>query len=90
MTDAVLEAMGEAGVGPDEPVMLAGHSQGGMVAMSVAAAVGTRLHRPRGRDRGVARHPAPAAARASRSATTGTTRTWSRRLDGTPDADRAA
>ncbi|WP_028049486.1 hypothetical protein [Cellulomonas sp. URHD0024] len=41
MTDAVLEAMQQAGIGADEPVMLAGHSQGGMVAMSVAAAVGT-------------------------------------------------
>jgi hypothetical protein len=41
MTDAVLDAMRRSGVGPDEPVMLAGHSQGGMVAMSVAAAVGS-------------------------------------------------
>jgi len=41
MTGAVLDAMDQAGIGPDEPVMLAGHSQGGMVAMSVAAAVGT-------------------------------------------------
>ena len=40
MTDAVLDAMRLSGIGPDEPVMLAGHSQGGMVAMSVAAAVG--------------------------------------------------
>ena len=40
-TDAVLEAMRDAGVGSDEPVMLAGHSQGGMVAMSVAATVGS-------------------------------------------------
>ncbi|MET0789838.1 MAG: hypothetical protein ABWY33_11405 [Cellulomonas sp.] len=40
MTDAVVEAMRLSGVGADEPVMLAGHSQGGMVAMSVAAAVG--------------------------------------------------
>ena len=40
MTDAVLEAMRLSGIGADEPVMLAGHSQGGMVAMSVAAAVG--------------------------------------------------
>ena len=30
-----------SGIGPDEPVLLAGHSQGGMVAMSVAAAVGS-------------------------------------------------
>ncbi|WP_028045663.1 hypothetical protein [Cellulomonas sp. URHE0023] len=41
MTDSVVEAMERAGIGPDEPVMLAGHSQGGMVATSVAAAVGT-------------------------------------------------
>ncbi|WP_448630815.1 alpha/beta fold hydrolase [Cellulomonas soli] len=42
MTAAVIEAMRAAGVGPDEPVLLAGHSQGGMVAMSVASAtVGT-------------------------------------------------
>ncbi|GEL98538.1 thioesterase domain-containing protein [Cellulomonas terrae] len=40
MTDAVLDAMRLSGIGPDEPVMLAGHSLGGMVAMSVAAAVG--------------------------------------------------
>ena len=40
MTHAVLEAMEQAGIGADEPVMLAGHSQGGMVATSVAAAVG--------------------------------------------------
>ena len=40
LTDAVLDAMRLSGIGPDEPVMLAGHSQGGMVAMSVAAAVG--------------------------------------------------
>ena len=41
MTDAVLDAMRLSGVGPDDPVMLAGHSQGGMVAMSVASAVGS-------------------------------------------------
>lgn len=41
MTDAVVESMQRAGIRPDEPVMLAGHSQGGMVAMSVAAAVGS-------------------------------------------------
>jgi pimeloyl-ACP methyl ester carboxylesterase len=40
MTDMVLEAMRLSRIGPDEPVMLAGHSQGGMAAMSVAAAVG--------------------------------------------------
>ncbi len=41
MTDAVLDAMRLCGIAPDEPVMLAGHSQSGMVAMSVAAAAGT-------------------------------------------------
>lgn len=41
VTDAVLDAMRLSGIEPDEPVLLAGHSQGGMVAMSVAAAVGT-------------------------------------------------
>ncbi|MBO3089342.1 hypothetical protein [Cellulomonas dongxiuzhuiae] len=42
MTRAVVAAMGEAGIGADEPVALVGHSQGGMVATSVAAAtVGT-------------------------------------------------
>ncbi|UZN03141.1 hypothetical protein [Cellulomonas sp. S1-8] len=38
MTQAVLEAMAEAGIGSDEPVALVGHSQGGMVATNVAAA----------------------------------------------------
>lgn len=37
MTQAVLDAMAAAGVGRDDPVMLVGHSQGGMVAASVAA-----------------------------------------------------
>ncbi len=37
MTAGVMAAMAAAGIGPDEPVVLAGHSQGGMVAMSVAA-----------------------------------------------------
>lgn len=37
MTAGVLAAMHRAGVGADEPVVLAGHSQGGMVAMHVAA-----------------------------------------------------
>lgn len=41
MTDAVLEAMRLARIGADEPVMLAGHSLGGMVAVSVAAAAGS-------------------------------------------------
>ncbi|KQR17567.1 hypothetical protein [Cellulomonas sp. Leaf334] len=40
LTDAVLDAMRRSGIGADEPVLLAGHSQGGMVGMSVAAAVG--------------------------------------------------
>ncbi|HEY0118783.1 MAG TPA: hypothetical protein VGC04_08395 [Cellulomonas sp.] len=38
MTAGVLAAMRAAGIRPDEPVVLAGHSQGGMVAMSAAAA----------------------------------------------------
>ncbi|MBO9554548.1 hypothetical protein [Cellulomonas sp.] len=37
MSTAVVEAMRQAGIPPDEPVALAGHSQGGMVAMKVAA-----------------------------------------------------
>lgn len=37
MSHAVLGAMAQAGVGPDDPVMLVGHSQGGMVAATVAA-----------------------------------------------------
>lgn len=37
MSTAVVEAMRQAGIPPDEPVVLAGHSQGGMVAMKVAA-----------------------------------------------------
>ncbi|WP_456787220.1 hypothetical protein [Cellulomonas sp. P5_C5] len=40
LTDAVLDAMRLSGIGADEPVLLAGHSQGGMVALSVAAAAG--------------------------------------------------
>lgn len=36
MTPAVIEAMRLAGIREDEPVLLAGHSQGGMVATSVA------------------------------------------------------
>lgn len=35
----VLEAMRQAGVGRDEPVLLVGHSQGGMVAVNVATQV---------------------------------------------------
>lgn len=34
---AVVEAMRQAGVRPDEPVLLAGHSQGGLTAASLAA-----------------------------------------------------
>ncbi|WP_344008805.1 hypothetical protein [Nocardioides lentus] len=34
----VLRAMAEAGVGPDEPVLITGHSQGGMAATALAAA----------------------------------------------------
>jgi hypothetical protein len=37
MSTAVVEAMRQAGIPPDEPVALTGHSQGGMVAMKVAA-----------------------------------------------------
>ncbi|MGY4644066.1 hypothetical protein [Cellulomonas sp. URHB0016] len=37
MSGAVIEAMRQAGIPPDEPVVLAGHSQGGMVAVKVAA-----------------------------------------------------
>ncbi len=40
MSQAVLAAMAGAGVGRDEPVLLVGHSQGGMVAATVAAAGG--------------------------------------------------
>lgn len=38
MTAGVLAAMGAAGIAADEPVVLAGHSQGGMVALAAAAA----------------------------------------------------
>jgi hypothetical protein len=38
MTAGVLQAMATAGIPPDEPVVIAGHSQGGMVAMAAAAA----------------------------------------------------
>jgi hypothetical protein len=39
---AVLDAMRQAGIGPDDDVVLVGHSQGGMIASTVAAAtVGT-------------------------------------------------
>ncbi|WP_084104542.1 hypothetical protein [Demequina sp. NBRC 110056] len=36
--DVVLAAMAEAGIAPGEPVMLAGHSQGGMLAADIALA----------------------------------------------------
>lgn len=36
VAELVREAMRAAGVAPDEPVLLAGHSQGGMVAMQLA------------------------------------------------------
>lgn len=39
MTEAVEVAMLRAGVGPDEPVLLAGHSQGGMVVTRLAASL---------------------------------------------------
>ena len=42
MTEGVLLAMEAAGIPPREPVVLAGHSQGGMVAMTVAGAVAGR------------------------------------------------
>ncbi|UCN14923.1 hypothetical protein LFM56_00925 [Cellulomonas iranensis] len=42
MTGAVLDAMAAAGIGADEPVALVGHSQGGMVATTVAAAAASR------------------------------------------------
>ncbi|MFE6234770.1 hypothetical protein [Cellulosimicrobium sp. NPDC057862] len=35
---AVLDAMRQAGIGPDDDVVLVGHSQGGMIASTVAAA----------------------------------------------------
>jgi len=43
MTDAVVDALGQAGVQEDEPVMLVGHSQGGMVAESLATALAGSL-----------------------------------------------
>ncbi|WP_205472668.1 hypothetical protein [Nocardioides sp. SYSU D00038] len=33
--DGILEAMEQAGIGPDEPVLLAGHSMGGMTAAAI-------------------------------------------------------
>ncbi|WP_062317157.1 hypothetical protein [Demequina maris] len=39
---AVVDAVAAHGIGPDEPLLLAGHSQGGMVAMIAAAALADR------------------------------------------------
>ncbi len=39
---AVVDAVAAHGIGPDEPILLAGHSQGGMVAMIAAAALADR------------------------------------------------
>jgi pimeloyl-ACP methyl ester carboxylesterase len=36
-TEAVADALHRAGAGPDDPVLLMGHSQGGMLAMEAAA-----------------------------------------------------
>jgi len=36
-TRAVLDAMKQAGVGPEDPVVLTGHSQGGLVAQQIAS-----------------------------------------------------
>jgi len=41
-TRAILEAMRQQGIGPDDPVMLAGHSQGAMLAANLAASDGFR------------------------------------------------
>ena len=40
----VEQAMRAAGIAPDEPVLIAGHSQGGIAAVSVAADSSTRSH----------------------------------------------
>jgi hypothetical protein len=40
--DAIRDAMRQAGIGPGEPVLLAGHSQGGISAASLAADNATR------------------------------------------------
>jgi len=42
-TETVIQAMEQAGIRRGEPVILAGHSQGGMAAARVAAAVGDRF-----------------------------------------------
>ena len=36
-TSAYLEAMAQAGIGPDDPVLIVGHSQGGMEAVAILA-----------------------------------------------------
>ncbi|MBU4213707.1 MAG: hypothetical protein KJ792_03525 [Actinobacteria bacterium] len=41
MTGAVLDAMEQAGIAPGDPVVLSGHSQGGMTAQAVAVAAGS-------------------------------------------------
>lgn len=41
LSTSIMDAMRLAGVGADEPVLLAGHSQGGMAAMTVAAVYGS-------------------------------------------------
>lgn len=42
--DGVLAALQQAGVSPDDPVLLVGHSQGGILAGSIAAAGGEGYH----------------------------------------------
>ena len=44
MSTAVLQALQDAGVGADEPVVLAGHSQGGMVAVAAASLAAGAYH----------------------------------------------
>jgi len=44
MSRVVVQAMRAAGIGPDEPVLLAGHSQGGIVAARVAADAFVQSH----------------------------------------------
>lgn len=41
--ETVIQAMKQAGIRPDEPVVLAGHSQGGMAAVRAAMVVGDRF-----------------------------------------------
>ena len=42
--DGVLAALEQAGVGPDEPVLLAGHSQGGLQAAQLLGSLGAADH----------------------------------------------